>query len=1117
MSKQKNTNNSEEPIVEKKPISLKKVLLIPALIAATLLMSGYAMFNDDMEEASKIKKSQAISVNSQGQFVYTSTNEKNGYTKETTAKEMAKELEPSLGEYIKKTEEENVEAIEYLLGAEIVTKMPYIDNMPEGELNGNIKFYRYIKETEEENEINGEDVKEENRLKFMNLEEFNAKLEAFKTDPNSNRDIYNYFSIDEDGAVLIAYGSEENRTIQTGIESSLKDRDLTAEIINANSGENYTGNNDTGYQASKYEINTKKVDYLSLVGQYVMPANLLNSLLIHTGDIDFVTEIARLAYESEIAIGIYDNRSHYEKTQTYTYYKMLDLEIETSLNFQATLVNITNIGTPNIKLTYEDLKESPYSNIFISCKSSTNEDGKISNHEKTYITGGATGGHVENPKDMYISGTDANNKITSLGQATSFKTIYRQTRESMAMPTVGILVADTWISRWESTYTKVENNPGPTSTGDTEMAETVNIQEYANITSVLDAFEANKKANVKEELRNHESELRENTIKRIIECTPESTYKVNSNSIYVGFNTRKSILNTHISSCSRICQPEIASYGNTLGDIYYEVTDRNGKLYGGPVYNDYNVEVSEYKRRKAEKQTSDRKYEFENQLNQEGKITASQSLKGTKDYKNITQNSTTETITTRYEKTVTQTDRIKEKDGEKFSKIFNSSKFYESRQAIKTRDGWLWDYIRENEDTAKIEEILRYLLNIATKSEMFGKIENIDEILKAFDLKVQMQPAVASGKALMMDYICSFENEAMMLYLNGESAYTQYISNYITEDKTMYKVASDGYNNPTVGFGIDLFKGAYINDYGDSIRFADELIKYHGYTEEQLRDMSGATQIPVEIIDELKEKRVEQDYNKVIAETEHLNLTEYQIYALVSRNYNYNINGFLEAYKAYYDFERDDKYGENWSDRYFEHPLYTQYMSKPITAKGKDAPGLVKRRKSEWKLFLTGYMDNINKWASDNSIIECADRIHKYMEQNSYTYCVSFCNDLEECSSPSQCGRNVTFEESKTGHHKTCCATYVSWVLQEAGYITRKQHTDSAGTMKNTLEKMGWQEISSIEQAEPGDILYYSYGHIEIYAGDGTVYNAGSGNAIRDPSPKVKQTLSSVSVILRAP
>ena len=40
----------------------------------------------------------------------------------------------------------------------------------------------------------------------------------------------------------------------------------------------------------------------------------------------------------------------------------------------------------------------------------------------------------------------------------------------------------------------------------------------------------------------------------------------------------------------------------------------------------------------------------------------------------------------------------------------------------------------------------------------------------------------------------------------------------------------------------------------------------------------------------------------------------------------------------------------------------------------------------------------------------------------------------------------------------------------------------------------GWEVISK-DKVEPGDILCYS-GHVEIYAGNGRVYNMGSNNAI---------------------
>ena len=46
--------------------------------------------------------------------------------------------------------------------------------------------------------------------------------------------------------------------------------------------------------------------------------------------------------------------------------------------------------------------------------------------------------------------------------------------------------------------------------------------------------------------------------------------------------------------------------------------------------------------------------------------------------------------------------------------------------------------------------------------------------------------------------------------------------------------------------------------------------------------------------------------------------------------------------------------------------------------------------------------------------------------------------------------------------------------------------------------------------------MYYSYGHIEIFAGDGTVYNAGCGSAIRGAAPS-SQAISTMTYGLRAP
>lgn len=49
-----------------------------------------------------------------------------------------------------------------------------------------------------------------------------------------------------------------------------------------------------------------------------------------------------------------------------------------------------------------------------------------------------------------------------------------------------------------------------------------------------------------------------------------------------------------------------------------------------------------------------------------------------------------------------------------------------------------------------------------------------------------------------------------------------------------------------------------------------------------------------------------------------------------------------------------------------------------------------------------------------------------------------------------------------------------------------------------------------------GDIIVCS-GHVEIYAGDNQVYNAGSGNAIRGAAPSSYTSLNRCIYGLRAP
>lgn len=151
----------------------------------------------------------------------------------------------------------------------------------------------------------------------------------------------------------------------------------------------------------------------------------------------------------------------------------------------------------------------------------------------------------------------------------------------------------------------------------------------------------------------------------------------------------------------------------------------------------------------------------------------------------------------------------------------------------------------------------------------------------------------------------------------------------------------------------------------------------------------------------------------------------------------------------------------------------------------------------------------------ENEISLKAKEIHDYMRENNYGYC-TYDN---RCNHEGGCGLNATFEKSKESFHNTCCATYVSWVLQETGYLTKQQHIDNyldgANNLIRYLQSKGWKEIDK-KDIMPGDILCYN-GHIAIYGGRGKQYDAGNKEMLETEAPCKLSWGMNTDKILRAP
>lgn len=143
-----------------------------------------------------------------------------------------------------------------------------------------------------------------------------------------------------------------------------------------------------------------------------------------------------------------------------------------------------------------------------------------------------------------------------------------------------------------------------------------------------------------------------------------------------------------------------------------------------------------------------------------------------------------------------------------------------------------------------------------------------------------------------------------------------------------YIVFDDGAGNLTVGWGIALkWNGDRFKEYGIDVT-----------------NYKLGSKIPINIVDNIESQILAENMEyvlNVLAEAS-ITLKEYQIDALVSRKYNFNINGFTAAYKEYGNTQA----------------LYDNFMNKPVTSNGKYLRGLVRRREAEWNLFHNGVYEH---------------------------------------------------------------------------------------------------------------------------------------------------------------
>lgn len=203
----------------------------------------------------------------------------------------------------------SVDALAYLLNAELVTQYPYIESASNSELNGTVKFYRNNSKTP---------------MKYVSSDTLYGYVSSYNSngDAEAKNNALSCFTINGDGTIGIAYLKETINTVTTDDPAAAAS---AAEKLNTSS----SSNNEGGYtiQTTESTLYTESIAYKNIIEKYTLPFELLWAIVVMGDDgsdragnsEDLAHAIASMAYDGEIRLIIDDNNQVTTTTDTYTY------------------------------------------------------------------------------------------------------------------------------------------------------------------------------------------------------------------------------------------------------------------------------------------------------------------------------------------------------------------------------------------------------------------------------------------------------------------------------------------------------------------------------------------------------------------------------------------------------------------------------------------------------------------------------------------------------------------------------------------------------------------------------------------------------------------------------
>lgn len=605
-------------------------------------------------------------------------------------------------------EKENVRFLDTtsnLLTEDLFLHEEYKDGEIKLNSKGNSLWYQNIKVCIEEGRGSVDIQKYE--MIYVNEEDFDKMIDDFKT--TQDKSIFKYFTINRYGEIVVATWKDVNTTITTD------DPDVKEEITNT-----FVETEPGVYSSGKYTISkTKLVHVEKLTEKYAMPFNLLWAFLIHTEDYLFVSELAALAYNTKISVGIYDDKITRVQTNTETYNKSIQFTENASLLYSGMDMSIWNNAA----------------NSIISKCIGAIEENKTSH--TAHFAGLNTNTKTSNDGELYkyfISDMNEEAVIQTISKDEGhlYKRNTVTTTKSANNPAIGAFYVNNWVAEWDAKYIMELDGSSATSTSG---AKTDEKYESLSVDKISETLLDEKAGTIGMEISPHAQKLKQEAIAKMLKAT-EYRYKAEKQA-----DLQPAELKFHINNCL-LCQKYInQTQGKTLEEIKeeerldvfitqlilsknYEGTDAAAtgrkKIYSH-AYN----QAQQQKENEAEA----KRMAYENTLKTSIKYTQWP----TAEKANVNINYSIATSKNPYKCNKDETEI--ENEGIKFKEIINKQMYNSAKESILKNTEWFWDYIRSAEDTRQLEDALRLIFNIAFNTNQFGNFsdEEIEAIFDAFE------------------------------------------------------------------------------------------------------------------------------------------------------------------------------------------------------------------------------------------------------------------------------------------------------------------------------------------------------------------------------------------------